>query len=330
MKFFPRTGFKYPSCYGNPQDFLDALANAMDFQDTQTIPLFYNGHLYQGTTGFGPPKFTDSTGSSFYGDAIWWDPRKGGSLLLDGNLTTAIRDKLPATQGYRKYFARTFGDIVPFIWATDANYMPLNNGGYYWPDDVACVYNNWNRKIPITTDSDPPVTYNINQRPWVFCDGYNYGQHPSLVQQSSKIGVAPNLISRMIVGKGTTSSSGGLEPDERMSESRKGGLNGIGGSMSSKIDQLGMLPNHRHTFTDKNSYGQVNTSVAATGTGYDFNNQIANASSYATSTSGARSGATNLNPSSGHAWSFPNSVKAHQNMPPYYVVGFKMYVGYRD
>lgn len=327
MKFFPRTGTKYPACYGNPQDFLDALAAAMDFQDTQTIPLFYNGHLNQNTNGFGPPKYTDTTGTYFYGDAVWWDPRKGGSLLLDGNLTTSVREQLPSTRGYLKYHGRSFGDIVPFIWQTNSasSYMPLNNGGYYWPDDVACVYNNWSRKVAVTTNTDPPVTYNITQRPWVFCDGYNYGQHPIAVQQSPLIGIVPNLISRMIVGNGFTSPAGGLEADERMPATLKGGLKAIGGSMSSKIDQTGMLPNHRHTFIDKQGYQDVNTSSASTGASYTSSDPIANASSYATNTTGARSGTGN-----DQAWPFVTDVKPHQNMPPYYVVGFKMYVGYEN
>jgi len=327
MKFFPRTGAKYPSCYGNPQDFLDALALAMDFQDTQTIPLFYNGHLNQNTNGFGPPKYTDNTGANFYGDAVWWDPRKGGSLFLDAGFTTSIKEQLPNTRGYRKFHGRSFGDIVPFVWPTTqaASYMPLNTGGYYWPDDVACVYNGWNRKTPVVTNTDPPVTYNIVQRPWVFCDGYNYGTHPTAVQQSSRIGRVPNLISRMILGRGYTSPSGGLEADERMSENLKGLLTSIGGSMSSKIDQTGMLPNHRHTFIDKQGYQEVSTSSAATGQGYTSVGPTATASSYATDTRGAMSGTSN-----DQAWPFVTDVKPHQNMPPYYVVGFKMFVGYGD
>lgn len=323
MRFFVRNGAKFPSCYGDPQDFLDALALAMDFQDAQSTPLFYNGHLYQNSTGFGPPK----VGSTYYGDAIWWDPRNGGSLHLDGNFTFAVREQL-ASKGYRRHFGRDFGDIVPFVYkTTGSSLMPDPSASYYFPNDVACIYNGYSRKIAVTTNEETPVTYNIIVRPWVFCDGYHYGRHPNQVQQSIRIGQVPNLIGRMIVGQGTTSADGGLFGDERMPTLLKGtsSSNSIGGSMSAKIDQVNMLPNHRHNFVDKNGYTSVATSSAATGTGYTFVNEITPVSAYATDTTGAKSGTNN-----DQAWPFVNEVKPHQNMPPYYVVGYKMYVGYSD
>lgn len=326
MRFNAREGFQYPACYGTPQAFLDALAGAMSFQDATKTPLFYNGALRASSTGFGPPKLPGTTGDTFYGDAVWWDPRKGGALYVDSNFTSSLRDVMP-TKGYRKFHGRAYGDIVPFVWV--ANAVGTTGGGhpvndstkYYFPDDVACAYNNWERKVAYTTTGDNPTTYNVVQRPWVYCDGFNYSQHPTLVQQSSRIGKVPNLISRMIIGKGPASASGTVA-DERLPENVKGGLGSFGGSASATISQIDMIPNHRHRFIDKASNSSVPTSSNSNKAGYQLTDPT-NVTAYATDTEPAVS-------ETNKTWPNPNLVQPHQNMPPYFVVGFKMYVGYGD
>lgn len=323
MKFNVREGVTFPSCYSTPQAFLDSLANAMSFQDTTTTPLFYNGDLRQATTGFGPPKISDATaGDIYYGDAVWYDPRKGGALYTDSNFTSSLREIMP-NKGYRRFWGRAYGDIVPFLWvsAGSPNHAPISTANaYYFPNDVACAYNDWQRKVPYTVSSTNTI-YNVVERPWVYCDGFNYSTHPVQVQQSSKIGRVPNLISRMIIGKGPASANATVS-DERLPENLKGGLGTFGGSMSTKLGMMDQIPDHRHNFVDKASGSSVSTSSSAKGTGYAITDPI-EYQRYSTLTESAMSG-------SDLAWPSPNNVKAHQNLPPYYVVGFKMYVGYGD
>jgi len=318
MEFYVPEGAQFPSCYSDPQSFLDSLAASMAFQDTTTIPLFYNGEFRQATTGYGPPK----TGDVFYGDALWYDPRRGGALYADSNFTSSLRDVMP-NKGYRKFHGRSFGDIVPFLWKTSHSTVTtpiVSSSDYYFPDDVACAYNNWERKIAYTTTGEGSTTYNVVSRPWVYCDGYNYSTHPTPTQQSSRIGKVPNLTCRMIIGKGAASAQGTVA-DERLSETLKGGLGSFGGSMSATLNQMDAIPDHRHNFIDKGSNTSVATSSNSNATGYALTDPIAY-ESYATFTDGAKT--------SGLDWPSPNNVLPHQNLPPYFVVGFKMFVGYGD
>ena len=318
MQFFVPEGAQFPSCYSDPQSFLDSLASSMSFQDATTTPLFYNGELRQSDTGYGPPKI----GDVYYGDALWYDPRKGGALYADSNFTSSLRDVMP-DKGYRKFHGRSYGDIVPFLWkpASIGSTIPLaSTTDFYFPDEVACAYNNWQRKTPYTTTGEGATTYNVVTRPWVYCDGYNYAAHPTLLQQSSRIGKVPNLIARMIIGKGSASAQGTVA-DERLSETLKGGLGTFGGSMSATLNQMNAIPNHRHNFVDKASNTPVFTSSNSNASGYAITAPIAY-EAYATFTEGAKT--------SSLAWPSPNNVMPHQNLPPYYVIGFKMFVGYGD
>jgi len=330
MKFLIKDGIQFPTCYTTPQDFLDSIANSMTFQDVTTTPLFYNGDLKQETpTGIGPPKIIDTTTNTevYYSDAVWYDPRKGGTLYTDSSFTSSLRELMPE-KGYRKFFGRNVGDIVPFVWKSSGPYFPSNpssgepvqeTGKYYFPDDVACAYNNWQRIVPYTVTSDiGSTTYNVVMRPWVYCDGYNYATHPIEFQRSARIGRVPNLVSRMIMGKGGASNLGGTIADERLTENLKGGLGVFGGTMAVKLWQ-NMLPNHRHQFIDKSSATNVATSSAGTSTGYAVTEPIA-ANAYATRTDEAES--------SNVKWHNANNNRPHQNMPPFFVCGFKMYVGY--
>lgn len=332
MRFSVREGIQFPACYSTPQEFLDSVANSMTFQDVTSTPLFYNGDIKQETpTGIGPPKIinAETNSETYYGDALWYDPRRGGSLYTDSNFTSSLRDLMP-TRGYRKFFGRNIGDIVPFVWKSSAAYDPSNPatgepvqepGKYYFPDDVSCAYNNWQRKVSYTVTTDiGTTTYNIVQRPWVYLDGYNYAAHPIEAQKSARIGKVPNLVGRMIVGKGGASAQGGATPDERLAENIKGGLGVFGGTMAVKLWQ-NMIPNHRHQFVDKAASVSVPTSSAGTSTGYQVTEPTA-ATAYATRTDEAET--DNVK------WQNANNNRPHQNMPPFYIVGFKMYVGYGD
>jgi microcystin-dependent protein len=124
----------------------------------------------------------------------------------------------------------------------------------------------------------------------------------------------------MIIGKGAASAQGTVA-DERLSETLKGGLGSFGGSMSATLNQTDAIPNHRHNFVDKGSNTSVATSSNSNATGYALTDPIAY-ESYATFTEGAKT--------SGLDWPSPNNVVPHQNLPPYFVVGFKMFVGYGD
>lgn len=317
MKFFVKQGATFPTCYGDPQSFLDSMAGAMDFQNLTETPLFYNGAIRNnGITGFGPP-VKDGV---YYGDAVWYDPRLGGRLMLDANFSFSVR-ALATDKGYRQFYGRSYGDIVPFVYkktsATD--YSPTNSM-YYFPADVACVYNGWSRKTPYTTTGEGATTYFMVTRPWVMCDGYDYSKHPAEIQRSSGINKVPNLIARMIIGSGSVSSQF-TDADERLPGVIKGGKGALGGSMHASLASINTIPDHIHNFQDKAANASVQTSAAAGGTGYSPSEPI-QATSYATNTLGAYT--------NGLPWAFPSSVKPHQNLPPFYVVGFKMYVGYGE